>query len=240
MAFAVLNAAECALLVGFLREDALGSALSTLLAYTTPAEVLVPNGPSAELTARRIEAITPTAHIIKLPLDESPAPHTALKALAEGSKYGSILSGVHEHVAEGDVSAVAAAVLPLLQHLQRMCLDDKLQDAVLQVLPFGGGMQRMRLDCTALTNLEVLQGSTGMRSGSLLEVLDSCVSVSGKRLIRAWLSQPLCDVVAIIRRQHAVQDILANSTLMQVITDGLRGLPDMDRCGSPTSVDSRH
>jgi DNA mismatch repair ATPase MutS len=88
----------------------------------------------------------------------------------------------------------------------------------------------MRLDCTALTNLEVLQGATGMRAGSLLDVLDTCVSVSGKRMIRKWLSQPLYDVDAILRRQNAVKAILADSTLMQVITDGLRGLPDMDRC----------
>ena len=134
--------------------------------------------------------------------------------------------------------AVAAAVLPVLQHVKRMCLDDKLQDAVLQVQPLSGGLKRMRLDCTALTNLEVLQGSTGMRSGSLLDVLDTCVSVSGKRLIRAWLSQPLCDVDAIMRRQNAVRDILASSELMTTITDGLRGLPDMDRCGHPTMSSS--
>lgn len=125
VAFAVLNAAECTLMVGFFREDALGSALSTLLAYTTPAEVLVPSGPSADVTARRIQAITPTAHIAKLPPDESPAPHTALKALAERSTHGSILSSIQAHVGEGDVAAVAAAVLPLLQHVRRMCLDDK-------------------------------------------------------------------------------------------------------------------
>lgn len=227
----MLNAAECALLIGCLREDALGSALSTLLAYTTPVEVMVPGGRAADITVRRIQAIAPTAQVTKLPLDESPSQDTALQALAaEGSKYGSILEGIQQHATQGDVPAIAAAALPLLRHIQRMHLDDKLQGIVLQVQPFTGGMRRMRLDCTALNNLEVLQGSTGMRSGSLLDVLDTCVSVAGKRLLRAWLSQPLCDVEAIIRRQNAVQQILANSTLMQVITDGLQGLPDMDRC----------
>lgn len=231
VAFAVLNAAECALMVGYLKEDGLGSALSTLLAYTTPAEVLVPCCNSTDVITRRISAITPAAHITKLPLDESPSPETALKSLENNaSTNDNILKSIQQHIGDGDVPAVAAAVLPLLNHVQRMCLRDKLQDSVLQVRPFSARTRTMRLDCTALTNLEVLQGSTGSREGSLLDVLDTCVSVSGKRLIRTWLSQPLCDVAAIMRRQNAVREILGSTDLMQAITEGLGGLPDVDRC----------
>lgn len=234
VAFAVLNAAECSLLVGFMCEDALGSALSTLLAYTTPAEVLLPSSHSGT-TARRIQAIIPAAQVTNLPPDECPSPETTVAKLekeGENGTHGTVYSGIKDHVAEGDVPAVAAAVIPLMQHIQRMRLDDKLQDSALHVQPFAGGMRRMRLDCTALTNLEVLQGSTGMLSGSLLDVVDTCVSVSGKRLIRTWLTHPLCDVEAIRRRQNACKQILESSELMQVVTDGLRGLPDMDRCGN--------
>jgi hypothetical protein len=117
--------------IGFLHEDGLGSALSTLLAYTTPAEVLVPSGSSFATTSRRIQAITPMTQITKLPVDDSPAPHVALDTLvAGGEKYCNILKGIQQNVAEGDVPAVSAAVLPLLHHVERMCLEDKLQNQV--------------------------------------------------------------------------------------------------------------
>jgi len=45
-----------------------------------------------------------------------------------------------------------------------------------------------------LANLDIFESqSTGTREGSLIERLDRCQTAGGKRLLREWLSAPLCD-----------------------------------------------
>jgi DNA mismatch repair ATPase MutS len=80
-----------------------------------------------------------------------------------------------------------------------------------------------------MTNLEVLRSSAGEHEGSLLEVLDTCMTQGGHRLLRGWLCHPLCDLTQIRRRQDAVQSILSDADLMQCLRDGMQGLPDLDR-----------
>ena len=50
------------------------------------------------------------------------------------------------------------------------------------------------LDSVTLANLDILVNqSTGTTEGSLIERLDYCKTGGGKRLLREWLSAPLCD-----------------------------------------------
>ena len=50
------------------------------------------------------------------------------------------------------------------------------------------------LDSVTLANLDILVNqSTGTAEGSLIERLDYCKTGGGKRLLREWLSAPLCD-----------------------------------------------
>ena len=57
-------------------------------------------------------------------------------------------------------------------------------------------------------HIQVLEGSSGGTSGSLLGALDRCVTAAGRRLLRAWLCRPLDDVAAIAARQDAVHDLI--------------------------------
>jgi len=63
--------------------------------------------------------------------------------------------------------------------------------------------QRLVMDNITIANLEILQSSEGSVEGSLLFVLDKCVTPAGKRLLRQWLVAPLCQVKAINNRLDA-------------------------------------
>lgn len=50
------------------------------------------------------------------------------------------------------------------------------------------------LDSVTLANLDILiNQSTGTLEGTLIERLDKCRTAGGKRLLREWVSAPLCD-----------------------------------------------
>jgi len=49
----------------------------------------------------------------------------------------------------------------------------------------------MTLDGEARRNLELTETLRGGTRGSLLEVLDRCVTPMGRRLLRQWVSKPL-------------------------------------------------
>jgi len=59
----------------------------------------------------------------------------------------------------------------------------------------------MTLDAATRRNLELTETLRGATEGSLLGVLDRCVTPMGKRLLRQWVSQPLLDAKGIRRRQ---------------------------------------
>ena len=63
----------------------------------------------------------------------------------------------------------------------------------------------MLLNGAALESLEVLTSSEGGTSGSLLSVLDHCVTPFGRRRLRQWLCRPLFRVDDIVERQDAVE-----------------------------------
>src|SRR3990172_6595539 len=59
----------------------------------------------------------------------------------------------------------------------------------------------MTLDAATRRNLELTETLRGEVKGALLSVLDHTVTPMGKRLMRAWVSQPLLDVNKIKSRQ---------------------------------------
>jgi DNA mismatch repair protein MSH6 len=103
------------------------------------------------------------------------------------------------------------------------------------------------------TALQILINNEGTEDGSLLKLLNRCVTsfgmqfrvsgsfyqskgnvnnsnlVAGKRLFRIWLCMPLRNVVDINARLDAVEDILNHSTFEADFADIAKGLPDLER-----------
>ncbi len=91
-------------------------------------------------------------------------------------------------------------------------------------------VQFMRLDLTARRNLELLETMRNKeKRGSLLGVLDRTKTAMGKRLIRAWLEQPLINVAQISRRHNAVDELFSDTVLRGDLTGMLADIYDVER-----------
>ncbi|MHB0913220.1 MAG: DNA mismatch repair protein MutS [Armatimonadota bacterium] len=93
----------------------------------------------------------------------------------------------------------------------------------------------MVLDAPARRNLEITQSMyDGVKSKSLLSVLDATVTSMGARLLRRWLDQPLLDVAAIQARLDAVEELYGNLKLRSGLRELLSGMYDLERLTSRT------
>ena len=78
------------------------------------------------------------------------------------------------------------------------------------------------LDINARRNLELTETLRNKeKRGSLLWVLDRTKTAMGKRLIKAWLEQPLLSPAKITRRQNAVAELFENPQLLDQLTEQL-------------------
>lgn len=86
------------------------------------------------------------------------------------------------------------------------------------------------LDSISLTNLEVIENiHDGSQAGTLFEQLDFCNTAFGKRLLKYWLVNPLCDSDAINDRLDAIEDLNNIAHVLFNVTDLLKQLPDLER-----------
>ena len=88
----------------------------------------------------------------------------------------------------------------------------------------------MVLDETTRRHLELTysQMSQG-RAGSLLAVIDCTLTAMGGRLLRQWLSQPLCQLQPLQERQEAVAELAEQSTRRARLRQALDTLVDFER-----------
>lgn len=87
----------------------------------------------------------------------------------------------------------------------------------------------MTLDAATRRNLELTETLRGEVKGSLLSVLDHTVTPMGKRLMRAWVSQPLLDVSKVQSRQDGVQYFFDNGMVRAETRAALKPLADLER-----------
>lgn len=84
------------------------------------------------------------------------------------------------------------------------------------------------LDDITLANLDVLD-NFGRNAGTLLQRIDHCSTAFGRRLLKQWISAPLCSPAAIDDRLNAVGDLIDNQSLLSEVKDVLKTLPDLER-----------
>ncbi len=90
--------------------------------------------------------------------------------------------------------------------------------------------QYMKLDLNARRNLELLETMRAKeKRGSLLGVLDHTRTAMGKRLMRAWIEQPLIRVAPITRRLDAVDELVHAHMLREDIRENLTPVYDLER-----------
>src|SRR5918911_1644745 len=88
----------------------------------------------------------------------------------------------------------------------------------------------MVLDETTRRHLELTTSPLSQgRAGSLLAVIDCTVTAMGGRLLRQWLSQPLCRLQPLQERQEAVAELVEQSTRRARLRQALDTLVDVER-----------
>lgn len=86
------------------------------------------------------------------------------------------------------------------------------------------------MDSTSLANLEIIENiHDGTQAGTLYEQLDFCNTAFGKRLLKYWLVNPLCDVDAINDRLDAIDDLMKIDHMHASVGEMLKQLPDLER-----------
>lgn len=88
----------------------------------------------------------------------------------------------------------------------------------------------MTIGFTARRNLELTETLRGKeKKGSLLWVLDNTKTSMGKRMLKAWLEQPLINPARIIDRLGAVEQLTENPVQLGDLKEILSGVYDLER-----------
>ena len=92
--------------------------------------------------------------------------------------------------------------------------------------------KKMIIDYQAINNLELTQTKLDPKNpeaGSLVEYLNKAVSPFGKRLLRNWILNPLCDVNKINERLDMVEDFKRNDQVILKFRNALAKWTDIER-----------
>ncbi|KAK8487123.1 hypothetical protein V6N13_046574 [Hibiscus sabdariffa] len=124
--------------------------------------------------------------------------------LAEATEKGSSHSSIQGVMNMPDLALQALALT--IRHLKQFGFE--------RILCFGASFRplsssmEMNLSANALQQLEILRNnSDGSESGSLLGIMNHTLTTYGSRLLRHWITHPLCDRNMISARLDAVSEI---------------------------------
>jgi DNA mismatch repair protein MutS len=195
-------------------------ALADELTVLRPREIIVAEGHNGSATA----AIPPIAAsglpitpIAGWAFDLEAARRTLLDQLRAGGLEGFGLDGHPTAV------AAAGALVHYLRDTQKVDL------AHVRAIAYRQRADSLLIDPTTLKHLEILEGSDGGRSGSLLEELDCTITSIGSRLLRAWLLRPLVALEPIRDRLDAVEELAFRTTERGKFRDAIRAVQDLER-----------
>ena len=180
--------------------------MTDLLARIHPAELLVPESYASLFSAHGAPCMLTVRPDWGFALRSSVEKLHALFKVSTLEGYG--------FSPESDPLAVGAAggVLDYLSETQKQSLDH-----IERIQKYQPGGQ-LEIDEATQRSLEILRSSRdGRREGSLLDAVDSCITAMGSRLLASWLAYPLTDIQKIGARQDAVEELLANPLLRDLI-----------------------
>lgn len=122
-----------------------------------------------------------------------------------------------------DLCAAIAAVLVYLGQTQ------KCQLTHLAMPVWHEAASGLHIDARSRRNLELHHNLAGDPKGGLIRVLDHTKTPMGARLLRAWLDQPLTDLVMLNQRQHAVRTLVSDDNHCHQLESCLKIIPDIER-----------
>ena len=205
--------------------DGIGApaAIAAELAVLRPREIIVAERAQVD------EALTPlvSPRITRVE-DWSVEPIRARAALCEQLRTTSLAG----YGLESSTAAVSAAgsIVTYLRESQRRDLAH-VRDISLRI-----AADALLVDPVTLRHLNVVEGTDGGRSGSLLDTIDRTVTAMGGRLLRQWLLRPLVALARIQDRLDAVEDFAFRSTDRGRVRELLKNMHDVERIVARVSL----
>ncbi|CAN5177336.1 DNA mismatch repair protein MutS [soil metagenome] len=99
------------------------------------------------------------------------------------------------------------------------------------------GEKDMALDRSTILNLELFSTLRETeRQGTLIHFLDRTITAMGGRLMRTWIKRPLANILQITARHEAVEELLSQSLLREVLKKHLQEISDVERITSRLSL----
>src|SRR5213079_123197 len=124
--------------------------------------------------------------------------------------------------------AAAGAIVHYLKHQLRRNIDH------LTSLRCDALAHYVVLDAATQTNLELVE-SRSARDTSLLAVLDRTITPMGGRRLRAWILQPLRNLIELQGRQQMIADLLQEPDLLASLRASLKSIRDIERAAGRLS-----
>jgi len=118
--------------------------------------------------------------------------------------------------------AAAGAIVHYLKHQLRRNIDH------VTALRSDAPSDHVLLDAATQTNLELVE-SRSSRDTSLLAVLDRTITSMGARKLRAWILQPLRNLMELERRQQMIANLLQEPDLLAALRASLKLIRDIER-----------
>ena len=150
---------------------------------------------------------------------------TAIDALLRQFKTATLEGfGFNDDHANDPALRAAGAILEYLTETQKGALAH-----IDSLIPYRRGGQ-LEIDEASRRSLEITETIRNRRrEGSLLYVLDKCMTSMGSRLLGEWVANPLTRLKEIVTRQDAIAEFLQNDEITRNIRDQLRRVADLQR-----------
>jgi len=124
--------------------------------------------------------------------------------------------------------AAAGAIVHYLKHQLRRNIDH------VTALRCDAPSDHVLLDAATQTNLELVE-SRNSRDTSLLAVLDRTITSMGARKLRAWILQPLRNLMELEHRQQMIANLLQETDLLASLRASLKLIRDIERAAGRLS-----
>ncbi|HCY77056.1 MAG TPA: DNA mismatch repair protein MutS [Ignavibacteriales bacterium] len=185
-----------------------------------PSEFLIPKR-DKEFLGKLIERINPQLRITKLE-DWIFNFDFANELLKNHFKTVTLKGFGIENLTAGIIAA--GAVLNYLNETQRVNLSH------LNRITLYNPSDYMILDHSTKRNLEItFSMNDGGLEGSLISILDKTQTAMGGRLLKKWISAPLCNLDPIMKRHDSVEELFVNKKIRKELTENLNQIGDLER-----------
>ncbi|KAK0080676.1 hypothetical protein PV326_008033 [Microctonus aethiopoides] len=136
-------------------------------------------------------------------------------------EFSSVELIVHQKYYALAACAALMKYIEFIQHIQYLPKTMRIEYQVSQ--------NTTMIDIESAQSLELVTTNGGQSNYSLLGALDRCSTPMGRRLLRASILQPPCDIEIIKRRQMCIEELISNRSLHSIIQPVVRRLSGANR-----------